>query len=81
MSTAAISSLGQSIPAYNLHGISVSLPTWQDNIDYEEGAPRVIEKIRSAYPRFKIHYLIEQVSSKITPSLPRTQGPIDDCVA
>lgn len=54
--------LGASIPAHSVHGISVSLPTWQDNIAYEEGDPRVIDKIRSAYPRFKIHHLIEKVS-------------------
>jgi len=39
----------------------VSLPTWKDNIKYEEGDAGVIEKIKSAYPRFKIHYLIEKV--------------------
>lgn len=53
--------LGHSIPAHSIHGISVSLPTWKDNIRYEEGDAGVIEKIKSAYPRFKIHYLIEKV--------------------
>jgi hypothetical protein len=53
--------VGHSIPAHSVHGISVSLPTWKDNIRYEEGDAGVIEKIKSAYPRFKIHYLIENV--------------------
>lgn len=57
-----LTALGGSIPAYSVHGISVSLPSWKDNIAYEEGDARVLEKIRSAYPRFKIHYLIEKVS-------------------
>lgn len=53
--------VGHSIPAHSVHGISVSLPTWRDNIRYEEGDAGVIDKIKSAYPRFKIHYLIEKV--------------------
>jgi len=34
------------------HAVSVCLPTWQDVVDYEEGKPRVVEAMRSGYPRF-----------------------------
>ncbi|CAD6503127.1 BgTH12-02796 [Blumeria graminis f. sp. triticale] len=43
--------LGESIPPATLHAVSVSLPTWQDNIDYEEGRARVIDKLSTGYPR------------------------------
>ncbi|KAG8701799.1 Folylpolyglutamate synthetase, partial [Ceratobasidium sp. 394] len=46
--------LGGAIP--NLpHAISVSLPTWQDNIGYEEGEKRVVDAMVNGYPRFFIH--------------------------
>ncbi|PYI19334.1 cystathionine gamma-synthase [Aspergillus japonicus CBS 114.51] len=50
--------LGGSIPSLTAHAVSVSLPTWTDNIDYEEGAKRVMDKISNGYPRFYIHDLI-----------------------
>lgn len=31
---------------------SVSLPTWQDNIGYEEGQQRVLSKMVTGYPRY-----------------------------
>lgn len=30
----------------------MSLPEWKDNIDYEEGKARVIDKMTTGYPRF-----------------------------
>ncbi|CAO3692054.1 unnamed protein product [Umbelopsis ramanniana] len=33
--------LGSTIPANEPHAVSVTLPKWKDNIDYEEGAARV----------------------------------------
>jgi cystathionine gamma-synthase len=36
-------------------------PTWQDNIDYEEGNPSVTSKMECGYPRFFIHPLIQKV--------------------
>lgn len=34
-----------------LEAASVSLPTWEDNIGYEEGKDRVIGKMVTGYPR------------------------------
>jgi cystathionine gamma-synthase len=31
---------------------SVSLPTWRDNIEYEEGQERVLSKMITGYPRY-----------------------------
>lgn len=55
------SALGVSIP--NLpHAISVSLPTWDDNVGYEEGEKRVVDAMAGGYPRFFIHRGIQAVS-------------------
>ncbi|KZV92644.1 PLP-dependent transferase [Exidia glandulosa HHB12029] len=58
-------SLGDPIPAYLPHAISVSLPTWRDNIDYEEGAKRVVDVMQSGYPRFFIALNIQKLASII----------------
>jgi cystathionine gamma-synthase len=54
--------VGTSIPYGMPHGVSVSLPTWKDNVDYEEGHPRIAAAMSSGYPRFYIHHQIDQVS-------------------
>ena len=58
--------LGAAVPALEAHAISVSLPTWEDNIGYEEGDKRVVDAMVSGYPRFFIHLSIRKVS---TPAL------------
>jgi hypothetical protein len=66
--TAAVASapepipLGSSVPALTAHAISVSLPTWEDNIGYEEGDKRVVDKMETGYPRFFVHRSIQKVS-------------------
>lgn len=54
--------LGSSVPPLTAHAISVSLPTWEDNIGYEEGDKRVVDKMVSGYPRFFIHLSIRKVN-------------------
>ena len=53
--------LGSSVPALTAHAISVSLPTWEDNIGYEEGDKRVVDRMETGYPRFFIHRSIQKV--------------------
>ena len=53
--------MGAPIPAHLPHGISVSLPTWKDNVGYEEGDPRVIDQMKSGYPRFFINLQVQRV--------------------
>jgi len=43
--------LGAPIPD-SPHAVSVCLPTWQDNVGYEEQDPRVHERLSTGYPRF-----------------------------
>lgn len=51
------SDLGKPLPD-SAHACSVCLPTWQGNIDYEEGVPSVVEKLEAGYPRFVINPLV-----------------------
>src|SRR6266404_6021441 len=57
--------LGNPIPAFTEHAISVSLPTWADNVGYEEGDARVLNAMQSGYPRFFINLNIKKVSDRI----------------
>ncbi len=43
--------LGAPIPD-SPHAVSACLPTWEDNIGYEEQDPRVHQKLSTGYPRF-----------------------------
>ena len=43
--------LGRPIPE-SPHAVSACLPTWADNIGYEEGESRVINTLTTGYPRF-----------------------------
>jgi len=52
--------LGRPIPD-SPHAVSVCLPTWADNIGYEEKQPRVIERLNNGYPRFVFHHLCQQL--------------------
>ncbi|SCV74039.1 BQ2448_6471 [Microbotryum intermedium] len=56
------SPVGSVIPAHTPHAVSVSLPTWLDNIAYEEGEQRIKDAMTSGYPRFYIHHQIQQLA-------------------
>lgn len=53
--------LGLAVPPHTPHAISVSLPTWRDNVGYEEGEKRVMDSMVCGYPRFFIHLSIRKV--------------------
>ncbi|MFK7001672.1 PLP-dependent transferase [Flavobacterium oreochromis] len=52
---------GESIPFNNPHAVSVSLPTIQDVIGYEEGNEEIVGKMQSGYPRFFRNKLVQQL--------------------
>lgn len=52
--------LGRPIPD-SPHAVSVCLPTWRDNVGYEEDDPRVHGKISTGYPRFVYNGLCRQL--------------------
>lgn len=45
------------------HACSVCLPTWQSVLDYEEGREKVLKKLRTGYPRFFKHPIVERLFS------------------
>ncbi|KAE8225528.1 hypothetical protein CF319_g1731 [Tilletia indica] len=51
------------------HAVSVSLPRWQDNIDYEEG--RLTNTMETGYPRFFVHRSIQKLAAKLEAKLGR----------
>lgn len=69
--------LGSPIPA-SPHAVSVCLPEWADVIGYEEKDPRVIEKMRTGYPRFFFHPLIQRVREQLSPKPGRDVLPFHD---
>lgn len=52
---------GETLPVKNIHAVSVSMPTIQDVIDYEDQTPEILEKIKSGYPRFILHPYLKQL--------------------
>ncbi|KAI9298160.1 PLP-dependent transferase [Neoconidiobolus thromboides FSU 785] len=58
-------SLCSPIPPNTPHAVSVSLPKWKDNIDYEEGNPRVMDIMKSGYPRFCIHESVVKLNEQL----------------
>lgn len=57
--------IGASIPNNTAHAISVTLPTWEATVGYEEGQDWVVSKMNSGYPRFFIHSIIKELEKKI----------------
>ncbi|WFD44354.1 cystathionine gamma-synthase [Malassezia psittaci] len=53
--------MGEPIPPNVDHAVSVSLPRWQDIVDYEEG--RLGDVMQTGYPRFFIHRSIQKLAS------------------
>ncbi len=56
---------GQTLPQNNIHAVSVSMPSLQDVIDYEEQTPQILEKITVAYPRFVMHPYLKVLAKYI----------------
>lgn len=54
---------GETLPVNNIHAVSVSMPSLQDVIDYEEQSPEILKKIKSAYPRFVMHPYLKELSN------------------
>lgn len=57
--------VGDLIPNNTAHAISVTLPTWEATVGYEEGEQWVVDKMKSGYPRFFIHGIIQELAKNI----------------
>jgi cystathionine gamma-synthase len=69
--------LGAPIPD-SPHAVSVCLPTWSDIIGYEEKEPRVMDRLRTGYPRFFFHPLVQKVRAVLEPKSGRDVLPFAD---
>ena len=72
--------LGFPIPD-SLHAVSVCLPTWADVIGYEEKESRVIDRMKTGYPRFFLHPLIQRVCEVLAPAAGFEVLPFSDEIA
>lgn len=45
------------------HACSVCLPTWEAVVGYEEGRDKVVRRMRTGYPRFFRHPLVERLTA------------------
>lgn len=57
--------IGAPIPSNTPHAVSVTLPTWEATVGYEEGEDWVVNKMNSGYPRFFIHSIIQDLANNI----------------
>ncbi|KAJ2326257.1 Cystathionine gamma-synthase [Coemansia sp. RSA 2702] len=57
--------LGECVPPNTRHAVSVSLPLWDDNVDYEKGEPRVLDRMSGGYPRFFIAKVIQALAERL----------------
>lgn len=63
--------IGAPIPNNTPHAVSVTLPTWEATVGYEEGEAWVVNKMNSGYPRFFIHNDIQQLTKLLESSYAR----------
>lgn len=56
---------GGNLPLDNPHAFSVSMPTYQDVVDYEEGANDIFDRVKNAYPRILFHPYVKKMAQFI----------------
>ena len=59
-----LAAVGQPVPDAP-HAVSVSLPSWKSVVGYEEGEDWVLSKMKTGYPRFFIHLVIQELEQEI----------------
>lgn len=69
------SALGTPLPLTD-HALSVSMPTWRDNVGYMEQDRRVLDALLSGYPRFVVPLNVRKVSDFTVPPLHSLTRPI-----
>lgn len=52
------------------HAITVAMPRWDDVVGYEEKRPETMSRLRSGYPRFLVHPLVQAVARALAPGRP-----------
>lgn len=57
--------LGTSLPPGDPHGVSVSLPRWEDTVGWANRDKKVLERMTTGYPRFFVPLIVRQLAAKI----------------
>ncbi|KAK3371052.1 putative cystathionine gamma-synthase/beta-lyase [Lasiosphaeria ovina] len=55
-------SLGDSLPPEDPHAVSVCLPKWADSVGWVTKEPRVVDAMKTGYPRFFIPRAVERLA-------------------
>ncbi|KAK3503282.1 pyridoxal phosphate-dependent transferase [Neurospora crassa] len=66
--------LGEPLPPGNPHGISVHLPTWEDTLGWAKRDPRVVDTMKTGYPRFFIPRVVERLADRLLEHFTRTHS-------
>ncbi|MBP9838854.1 MAG: PLP-dependent transferase [Proteobacteria bacterium] len=56
--------VGENLPA-SIHCVSVSMPEFQNVIDYEENKQELIQKLKAGYPRFVFNPEVQKLHNRI----------------
>ena len=56
---------GANLPLDNPHAFSVSMPTYQDVVDYEEETNGIFDRVKNAYPRILFHPYVKEAAQFI----------------
>ncbi len=65
---------GEPLPLDNPHAFSVSIPDYQDVIDYEEEKNGIFDRLKTAYPRIVIHPYVKSMAAFIQAELSLGEG-------
>ncbi|KAH6649373.1 pyridoxal phosphate-dependent transferase [Chaetomium tenue] len=57
--------LGISLPPGDPHGVSVHLPKWADTVGWASREPRVLEAMKTGYPRFFVPRVVHQLAMRL----------------
>ncbi|CAK1363482.1 unnamed protein product [Cercospora beticola] len=57
--------LGSSLPPGDPHGVSVSLPLWQDTVGWAYRDEKVLEKLNTGYPRFFVPRIVRVLAQQV----------------
>ncbi|KAF2217366.1 hypothetical protein CERZMDRAFT_104155 [Cercospora zeae-maydis SCOH1-5] len=57
--------LGGSLPPGDPHGVSVSLPLWQDTVGWAYRDEKVLQKLNTGYPRFFVPRIVRVLAQQV----------------
>lgn len=57
--------LGSSLPPGDPHGVSVSLPLWQDTVGWAYRDEKVLAKLNTGYPRFFVPRIVRVLAQRV----------------